>query len=382
VDLVIASLKAPQRTAALSERIVLPLALIDGKAPAEFQIFSSGDNTSEKGIYLFDDLAAELVMAKYAQRGIDLSGDYEHQSLVDPPIEAPASIRRFVPQVRDGALWATSVEWTDRAAGYVERKEYFYFSPAFGFEELDDGRMRVTKLINVALTNNPALHNIEPLMAAKDDDMDEHEKLKAAHEKLTTAHEKLKSDYDELKGEHGELKAMCKELKESVKKLRASEPDGDEMKATAALRDEVKTITGKDDSREQIGVLRSIKLRASEADKAVATLRDIEQTTRDGEFDGLMTAALKDGKITKAQRDAYWDKKCRDGEKHVTVEGLAMLKDWLPTASVQANPTGGIQREGGGAPPSRDENKIMQRFGIRTAEDVTAFDKFRTGNAG
>jgi phage I-like protein len=380
---VIASLKAPQRSAALSARIVLPLALIDDKPPGEFQIFSAGDNTSEKGTYLFDDLAAELVMAKYAQRGIDLSGDYEHQSMVDPPIEAPASIRRFVPQVRDGALWATDVEWTDRAAGYVERKEYFYFSPAFGFEELDDGRMRVTKLINVALTNNPALHNIEPLMAAKDDDMDEHEKLKAAHEKLTAAHEKMKSDYEDLKTEHGELKAMCKELKESVKKLRDDrEEEKASATATAALRDEVKTITGKDDSREQIGVLRSIKLKATEADTAVATLRGIEQTKRNEDYDGAMTAALKDGKITKAQRDAYWDKKCRDGEKNVTVEGLAMLKDWLPTASVQANPTGGTQREGGGAPPSRDENKVMERFGIRSVEDRTAFDKFRTGQVG
>jgi phage I-like protein len=362
--------------ATLNDHLVLPLALDGaGKAPTEFCIFKAGDNTSEKGTYLFDDLAQELVLGKYAQRGVPMMMDYEHQSMVEPPIEAPASAREFVPEVRNGELWATKILWNDRARAYLEGGEYRLFSPAFSYEKLPDGRMRVTKLINVALTNNPALHNIEPLMAAKDDDdMDEMEKMKAQLKALQEKCDALATANTSLSSENASLSAQLKSKKDA-------EPDEGETKATAALRDEVVTITGKKDLKEATGVLRSIALKAKTSDQAVLRLAEIEAEGRDKEFTALLDDGFKEGKISKAQRDQFWEKKSRGEDKHVTVEGLAMLKDFLPTAPVQVSLRASAQKDGKSEPYSKDEKATMLRMGITDPKEIEQFEAFRAAQS-
>jgi phage I-like protein len=362
----IAALK--RGTAALSASALYELAVGD-QPPTEFRIFGKGDNTSEKGTFVFDDVAAEMVMSKWAERGVPMGFDYEHQSVQEPPIVAPAA-GWFTPQVRDGELWATDIRWTPKAADHLVSKEYRLFSPAFGFEEMPDGRMRVTKLINVALTNNPALHNIEPLVAAKDKHMDEEEA------------KQLRADLAASREECKRLVAQLKERDEEMRKLKSkSDHDEDDMKATAALRDEVKTVTGKGDAADQIGTLRALKQRADAGDTAVAKLREIEQKGRNTEFTTLLDGAFKDGKISPAQRKDYWEKLyVSDG--NVSDVGVAHLKAWLPTANVQVNLKETALREGGGQVFSKDEEKVMERMGITTPEQREKFQKMRLGAAG
>lgn len=365
-------LRNPRRQTVLSALVSMPFELVDGKAPTEFCIFKAGDNPSEKGTFVFDVLSQELVMAKYAERGVPMLMDYEHQSMVDPPIEAPASAKSFVPEVRNGDLWATQIVWTDRGRAYLESGEYRLFSPAFGFDELDDGRMRVTKLINVALTNNPALHNIEPLMAAKDKDDDMDEEMKQLKAQVAA----LQAQLSALTTENASLSTANASLSAQLK----GKPFGDEeeTKATAALRDEVKTITGKTDLKEATGVLRSIALKAKGADEAVTTLKEIQANGRETEFVALLDAAWKEGKISPAQRKEFWEKQCRGEDKRATVEGLAMLKDFIKTAPVQVNirETAGVASRGGVMRTS-DEKAIMTRFGMTDAAEIKRFDEFR-----
>lgn len=365
------ALLAARGRATLDDRLILPLELdAAGKAPTEFCIFRAGNNTSEKGTYLFDELSQELVMGKYAQRGVPMMMDYEHQSMVTPPIEAPASAREFVPEVRNGELWATKILWNDRALSYLENREYRLFSPAFSYQKLEDGRMRVTKLMNVALTNNPALHNIEPLMAAsdKDDDMDEEmKKLKA---QLSALEEKCTA----LAAANASLSAANLDFK---KKFEDDDEEDEEAKATATLRDEVVSLTGKKDLKEATGVLRSIALKAKNSDQAVTRLAEIEAEGRDKEFVAMLDAGFKEGKISKAQREQFWEKKGRGEDKHVTVEGLAMLKDFLPTAPVQITLRDSAQADGKATPYSKDEKSIMLRMGLNNPEEIKAFEEFR-----
>lgn len=134
--------------------------------PSEFRIFAAGTNTSTKGPAVFDDRAAELVMAAYRQHGVELSIDYNHGAVDPAPVDYALAGRAagwFAPEVRDGELWAVNVRWTPAAYKAIEDKEWRYFSPAFWYEGDSD---RVAELVNVALTNTPATDNLHALVAA------------------------------------------------------------------------------------------------------------------------------------------------------------------------------------------------------------------------
>ena len=142
----------------------------DGKAPTEFRIFANGVNTSDKGDFVFDETAAKSVMAAFGKKGAHLTMDYEHQAFnsASNGQPAPNSAKAWTPEVRLDAsgkpeLWATNVQWTQKAAGMIESGEYNHFSPAF---EADPKTMRVERIVNMALTNIPALDNQAPLIAA------------------------------------------------------------------------------------------------------------------------------------------------------------------------------------------------------------------------
>lgn len=101
---------------------------------------------------------AEMVKA-FAARGTDLVIDYEHQSLKG--VQAPAAGWIKDLETREDGLWAL-VEWTDQAQEYLSRREYRYFSPVL---RLDPATRRPQELMNMALTNVPAIRGIDPLVA-------------------------------------------------------------------------------------------------------------------------------------------------------------------------------------------------------------------------
>jgi hypothetical protein len=138
---------------------------LNGDAPpTEFRIFTSGDVATTKGNFKFDSKAAESVMSAYVAHGIDLMIDYDHASLSDSPVDASLAARAagwFQPEIRNGELWAVNVKWTPAADAALRAKEWRFMSPAFATSE-----GRVTRLLNVAITNLPATRNLQPLMAA------------------------------------------------------------------------------------------------------------------------------------------------------------------------------------------------------------------------
>jgi hypothetical protein len=144
--------------------VALSIVVTDETPPSEFRIFTAGEVETTKGTFVFDDVAAQSVMADYEAHGIDLMIDYDHASLgsmADPALAGRAA-GWFNLELRDGELWAVNVRWTQVAANALVQKEWRFMSPAF---ELSDGD-RISKLINVALTNIPATRQLEPLMAA------------------------------------------------------------------------------------------------------------------------------------------------------------------------------------------------------------------------
>lgn len=131
--------------------------------PSEFRIFRAGLNRSTKGDFLFDEAAATAVMSAFEEHGIDLSVDYDHHSLATAAGVKAVAAGWFGLEVRDGALWASNVRWTPEAEAHLRAREYAFFSPLFDFSRQSG---RIEKLINCALSNSPALFNIDALVAA------------------------------------------------------------------------------------------------------------------------------------------------------------------------------------------------------------------------
>lgn len=156
-------------TAAALSRVMCSTTLevgSDGAPPTEFRIFKAGVNETSKGTSVFDAKAAADVMKHYAQKGVDMMIDLEHES-ADEPIRADSRDARgwFKLELRNGELWAVDVTWTPDGARRLAEKTQRYISPLF-YERKDD--QRVAWLVNVALVGDPATYGAAPLVAASE----------------------------------------------------------------------------------------------------------------------------------------------------------------------------------------------------------------------
>src|SRR5229473_4624380 len=150
-------------------RVSLSIELdVSAGLPTEFRIFPAGSFETTKGTFLFDAQAARKVMAAVADWGNDYCIDYGHSMLaffnVDPA-KAMKAAGWFKPQLKDGELWATDVQWTEDASKMLIAREARYISPAFDFDRED---RHITELVNCALTNIPAIKRQNPLVASRD----------------------------------------------------------------------------------------------------------------------------------------------------------------------------------------------------------------------
>ncbi len=254
----------------------------DNAPPTEFRMFKAGENPSEKGMFLFTPESALSVMNEYAKHGKTLRFDFNHGTLlegVDPEVSKSAG--SFSLEVRDGELWATQCNWTDYAAQKITSREYGDFSPYFNH----DKNGVITRVINCALTNLPALDDIEPLVAASATHTDEDhmacEACTALTAQLTAATARANSMDEE-----------CKALKARLS-LFEKKDDEEKTKATALT-----ALTGKQSHAETLGVINGWKLKAEAHDKLAADLAERDATALKLEVESIgkqITAALDAG---------------------------------------------------------------------------------------
>lgn len=145
------------------------LASIDGVTPpTERLIFPRGDFKTTKGTFVFDDEAAKLVMADWLEwtGGLPDKGaaDYEHDQSKDYiPGQDKLDSASFDLEVIQGALWATNIKWTARAAAMIANREKRFTSPWWLYER---GSKRIIRFINFGLVSLPATLGQKELMAA------------------------------------------------------------------------------------------------------------------------------------------------------------------------------------------------------------------------
>lgn len=139
---------------------------------SEFRLLPAGrfrsDDGRPEGVggwYVDASITASLI-AQARQRAGDFVIDYEHQSLNTRHNGQPAPAAGWFKQLewREGqGVFATGVKWTSAASTMLTSREYRYISPVF---EYDNKTGAVRRIINAALTNNPALDGLVDLAAA------------------------------------------------------------------------------------------------------------------------------------------------------------------------------------------------------------------------
>lgn len=266
--------------------------------PTEFRIFRAGLNKSRKGNFLFSERSATEVMADAADFEADYPIDFNHSMFgfsMGDPAENGKAAGWFRPEVRNGELWATNVVWSELASDKLTKREYRYISPTFNCKE--DGE--ILELLNVALTNIPALKGLSPLMAHQLSlfDPKENNERPPMFEKLL----------------------MLLSLKEGATEAEAFAAVG------AVLEDRRKLLsaTGKTSISEVLGAWEALSQAAGKAEQISKELAELKGAQRTSEVETLLSTGVKDGKLVPAQVDVMRKK---------GMEDIEFLKAFLSTA--------------------------------------------------
>jgi phage I-like protein len=279
-------------------RCSLPIELeAGGNAPTEFRIWKWGANDTLNGLVNLDEKSANDVIEAFKKHGIDrLAIDYEHQTFnAEENGHAAPAAGWFVPEVRSDGLWATQVQWTDKATAHLKQREYRFFSPV---ALLDAKTRRPVRLQPMALTNWPATKNLEPLVAKADDEVREGDPT---------------------------MKTVLIALG-----LKADTEEADAINAATKLRDferEVFTATGKSDRAEALGVMRAHLQAHDQVVALTAKVEQLESAQREAEFDKLVAKGASDSKLAPAVVKGEWIASLRRSK-----DGAKQLESFLATA--------------------------------------------------
>lgn len=250
--------------------------------PGEVQIIPHGKHSTDRGDFVLDEEGAAAIIEDFDSRSNDMVLDYEHQTLMGSEAPAAGWIKRLVNKGRDG-IWAV-VEWTPRAIEYLKNREYRYLSPVF-LKRASDGR--VVRLINAALTNQPAIDGMAPVVNKGGTAPGEKNKKEVRMERLF-----------DLLG----LAADATE-EQAVKTVQA-------MKEGTALREKehvevLKALGLKEGAAlpEATGTIEALKQGHEGAGEFGRRVLELEEKLRDKEASELVSAAMKAGKVTPAQKE-------------------------------------------------------------------------------
>ncbi len=247
-------------------------------ATDEIKILPLGLVKSQKGEFIVDEESLNLMKNHFKGRGLDLVVDYEHQTLEN--VQAPAGgwIKDFY--IKDNAIVA-KVEWTPKASEYIKNKEYRYLSPVVMVRKTDK---KAVVLHSVALTNTPAIDNMFTIANSLNLD-DEGDELMDLLNQLISL----------LGLSEG---ATEKEVMEKLKALlNAQNAEVVANKEVLQLLD-LKENATKEEVTSTIMALK--KPASSDIETELKALKEEMATNKANE---LVELALKDGKITPAQKD-------------------------------------------------------------------------------
>lgn len=300
--------------------------------PSELRVFGFGPFSTIKGQFKFTPSDAKEVMKRYQEHGAELCFDYEHFA-VDPEKgragdgKAAAWYRL---ELRKDGLYATNIRWTKAALDGIRAKEWRYWSPAF----LHTKDRHITELINIALTNIPATHDLEPLVAASrvakgrhtmtdekapvaDDagrDEEEQKAILAEEEEQVADPEDKENTILELRKKIQDLEAQIEEMENQLNSEQ-EEDQAEEQEQMADDEPEDKPDPEKDELKQKLSMVMTLSRNLTGGKnvdqiigglKAIADQRKIKvQTDHSERRVALLDRAVSAGQITPAQRKHF-----------------------------------------------------------------------------
>jgi phage I-like protein len=151
---------------------------LGGSGDGSMQLFPAGTFDAPrgalrgKGPWRLDADSALRLIGVVSQRKSDIVVDYEHQSLLSaqngkPVVAAgwigPQTLEWREPPAAHPGLFAISPKWTAAASAHIAADEIRYVSPVFSY---DAKTGEVLDILNVALTNNPAIDGMQAVTVA------------------------------------------------------------------------------------------------------------------------------------------------------------------------------------------------------------------------
>lgn len=275
------------------------------KIPKEIKILPLGYVHSEKGNFNVDDESAELIINKFKERKLDLVIDYEHQTLGGQQAPAGGWIKDLY-KGEDAII--AKVEWTKKAEEYLKNKEYKYLSPVVLVRKRDN---KATTIHSVALTNTPAVDGMFAIVNSNTVDIENLSEYKEEAEMELKEIAKLlglpeTATEDEIK----EALSAAKTVKEGSKKEEPGGEKKEEPKKEGTQEDEKvvanSTILGllgcgADSTTEDVAAS-IMALKVGDANTQ-AELKALKAEMKEKGAEELVMKALKDGKITAAQKE-------------------------------------------------------------------------------
>lgn len=311
---------------------------LNGRVPDELRLVPSGefrgmDGRPEDAPHWISGVSdAEQIVSMLKQRQVKLVIDYEHQTLHKEkngqPAPAAATFSGADMEVRNGEIWATNVQWTQRARDLIACDEYLYISPVFFYER---GTGRVLGIHSAGLTNTPNLEDAPELMAAANQ-----------HLLIDTSTTTPPTEAPELNEILAALglgeEATEADIVAAIEALQQALQDAQEASASANDFDEKKAAANNaatpDPSQfAPVAVVQSLQTQ----------LADLTSRMNTDQVTAMVSAAITAGKLLPAQKD--W-------AMQLGANSLKSLQSYIDTAPAIAglhqDQSGGIAPDNGG----------------------------------
>jgi phage I-like protein len=331
--------------------------------PTEFRIFRKGINKSDKGEFLFDEQAAGSVMAAYARKGVDVMIDYDHAVLHAPEVKAIAAGWCSF-EVREGELWATKVTWTPTALDHFAKAEYRYFSPLFDYEPRTG---RIQHVINSALTNTPALHGLDALVAASAHTQQEEEmdpKLEEALNQIAELKRQAAARDKELETLRGQTAIAALSSTLGLPSTTGQDEVRSRIVSLTGFHKSIMALSGKDSEAAAIGALTAAVEQAKEVGQLREKAEVAEAAALAADFgaylDGLSKAGADGRFLPPAKRKKAESLALSLGDGKLTKKGVEAAKEYVVDMLESGEAAGGTRQPASQMALSSIEEEILR----------------------
>jgi phage I-like protein len=145
----------------------------EGVCPKRFVLLKFGKNRytmagKDPEEFDFTPDMAQKIIDEFDGRGRDLVIDYDHGTLNPAKYTGDAPASGWVEKMEmdpERGLVAVVKKWQPKATERMQNGEYRYFSPVLMMDKM---KKHPNAIQSIALTNHPAIHNLDALVAAND----------------------------------------------------------------------------------------------------------------------------------------------------------------------------------------------------------------------